>query len=184
MKVLIVSDIHGAADSAAKIAELEKINDFDRIICLGDINYHGPRNPLPDNYDPKAVIPVLNNLKDKIIAVKGNCDADVDQMMYDFLLSDYLRMISIEDKIIWLTHGHVYGEQHLPPLGRDDIFMYGHTHIPVCRYENGHYIFNPGSITLPKGGHPRTYGILDHSGLGIYDLDDRLYQQIAFKKRS
>lgn len=184
MKILIVSDIHGAKDSAVKIAELDQKHDFEKIICLGDINYHGPRNPLPADYDPKAVISVLNALKDKIIAVKGNCDADVDQMMYDFSLCDYLRMIAIEDRILWLTHGHVYDETHLPPLSHDDIFMYGHTHLPICKYEDGHYTFNPGSITLPKGGHPRTYGLMDHDGLAIYDLNDELYQKTAFKKRS
>ena len=181
MKILVISDIHGAKDSALKVKELMERSSFDKIFCLGDINYHGPRNPLPHSYEPKEVIPILNSFKDKIIAVKGNCDADVDDMMYDFDLKEYLKAIPFNDQKIFLSHGHVYNEDNLPALKKGDIFMYGHTHIPVIKYENGYYIFNPGSLTLPKGGHERTYGVLDDNGLYIYTIDDRLYMECHFK---
>ena len=133
------------------------------------------------SYEPKEVIPILNSFKDKIIAVKGNCDADVDDMMYDFDLKEYLKTIPFNDQKIFLSHGHVYNEDNLPALKKGDIFMYGHTHIPVIKFENGYYIFNPGSLTLPKGGHERTYGVLDDNGLYIYTIDDRLYMECHFK---
>ena len=180
MKILIISDIHGALDSALKVESLESSNHFDAIICLGDFNYHGPRNPIPDNYNPKEVITILNRYQSKMYGVRGNCDADVDQMLYEFKMMDYLREIEFENHLISMTHGHKYNEDKLPLLNDEEIFMYGHTHIPRALKENKHYIFNPGSITLPKGGHPRTYGIMDNRGLHIYDLNDKLYMEVSF----
>lgn len=181
MKILTFSDIHGAIDSAQKIAQLEEMHHFDAMICLGDFNYHGPRNPIPDNYNPKEVVAILNQYKDKMIGVRGNCDADVDQMLYEFRMMPYLLEMEFEDHLVSMTHGHKYNEDKLPPLADNEIFMYGHTHLPRALYENSHYIFNPGSITLPKGGHPRTYGIMDNDGLHIYTLNDELYMEVLFK---
>lgn len=181
MKILIVSDIHGSYDSANKIKALNESLNPDNIICLGDFNYHGPRNPIPENYDPKKVVEILNSFKDKMIGVRGNCDADVEQMLYEFPMMAYLLEMEFENHIAFLSHGHKYNEDKLPPLKENDIFMYGHTHLPVAKYENGHYIFNPGSITLPKQKHPRTYGILDNTGLHIYTLEDELYMEVLFK---
>ena len=180
MKILIVSDIHGSFDSANHIKELNERLKPENVICLGDFNYHGPRNPIPENYNPKDVVAVLNDIKEKMIGVRGNCDADVDQMLYEFPMMAYLTEMEFENHIVWLTHGHKYNEEKLPPLKDEEIFMYGHTHIPVAKYENHHYIFNPGSITLPKQNHPRTYGVMDNSGLHIYTLDDKLYMEVLF----
>ena len=179
MKILVISDIHGAKDSALKVKELMERSSFDKIFCLGDINYHGPRNPLPHSYEPKEVIPILNSFKDKIIAVKGNCDADVDDMMYDFDLKEYLKTIPFNDRKIFLSHGHVYNEDNLPALKKGDIFMYGHTHIPVLEKKRS-LILNPGSLSLPKGGHQKTYALLDEKGVRIMNMDDEEYMSYDF----
>lgn len=180
MKVLIISDIHGSVTSANKIKALDDIHNYDNIICLGDFNYHGPRNPIPENYNPKEVVTILNGLKHKMIGVRGNCDADVEQMLYEFSMMSYLIEMEFENHNVWMTHGHKYNEDNLPPLKDNDIFMYGHTHLLVAKKQNNHYIFNPGSITLPKGGNPKTYGVMDNNGLHIYDLDDALIKEVLF----
>ncbi len=157
MKLLIASDIHGSAyycDMLLKAFENEKA---DRILLLGDILYHGPRNDLPRDYAPKKVISMLNPLKDKIFCVRGNCDTEVDQMVLDFpVLADY-SVIPLKDRLVYATHSHIYNEQNLPPLCKGDILLCGHTHIPKCtEYENFVYM-NTGSVSIPKENSPHSY---------------------------
>lgn len=157
MKLLIASDIHGSAyycDMLLKAFEKEKA---DRILLLGDILYHGPRNDLPRDYAPKKVISMLNPLKDKIFCVRGNCDTEVDQMVLDFpVLADY-SVIPLKDRLVYATHSHIYNEQNLPPLCKGDILLCGHTHIPKCTEHENFVYMNTGSVSIPKENSPHSY---------------------------
>jgi len=161
MKILIASDIHGSAyycDMLLKVFEEEKA---DRMLLLGDILYHGPRNDLPKDYAPKKVIEMLNPLMDKILCVRGNCDTEVDQMVLDFpVLADY-SVIPVGDKLIYATHGHKYNESEKPPLCDGDILLNGHTHIPKCTEHENYIYMNPGSVSIPKENSAHSYMILE-----------------------
>ena len=126
-----------------------------------DALYHGPRNPLPEGYNPAEVANLLNHYKDQIIAVRGNCDSEVDQMLINYQMMETYSTILFDDRKMFLTHGHIYNPENLPTLCDGDIFAFGHTHLPVAEKCGGIYIFNPGSITLPKGGNPKSYGVFD-----------------------
>ena len=164
MKYLIATDIHGSIDSTNIL--IEKFNKFncDKILLLGDILYHGPRNDLPLSYAPKQVINVLNNYADKIIAVKGNCDAEVDQMVLNFTIHDEYRV-----NYHLLTHGH-----HLDTLNLNDIkvVLFGHTHVNKIYKENNITYINVASITIPKENCQRTYGILENNEITLFDIND------------
>ncbi|NBK97917.1 MAG: phosphodiesterase [Erysipelotrichia bacterium] len=180
MKLLIASDIHGSAYYAEKIANAYHKHQCDKLLLLGDLLYHGPRNPLPKEYEPKKVITILNELKENIIAVRGNCDAEVDQMVLDFpMMSDYTTIV-MEDYKILASHGHIYHPDHLPALNENDVFLYGHIHIPVMEKRNGIHIINPSSITLPKENNPHTYGVLMDKTFSLYDEDDELLKTYHF----
>jgi len=182
MKYLIISDIHGDVSSAAFLETTAQQIQPDRILCLGDILYHGPRNDLPEQYAPKKVIPIMNAMKDQMIAVRGNCDAEVDQMVLAFpCMADY-NVIPFGSRNIFMSHGHIYSPEHLPNMKENDIFLSGHTHIPTAKKENNIYLLNPGSITLPKNGHPRTYAILDEHTFTIYTMDQDMYMKIDFER--
>ena len=153
MKLLIASDLHGGADGVRTLAA--RIEEFspDKILLLGDLLYHGPRNDLPQGYAPKQVIPILNGLKDKIVAVRGNCEAEVDQMVLEFdCMGDYA-VVEADGLVMALSHGHVYNAEKLPPAEHIDVFMSGHTHVKVLeRRDGGLAVLNPGSTTIPKDG--------------------------------
>ena len=168
MRALIISDIHGALEPVLKTEKLAEKADL--VICLGDVLYHGPRNDLPSSYNPKAVIPVMNSLSTKIIAVRGNCDAEVDQMVLSFPILSTTALVHIDGYTLTLSHGHIYSESQLPPGA--EIFLYGHTHIPVAKKENGIIIFNPGSVSIPKGGYSASYGLYEEGMLSVRRLED------------
>lgn len=180
MKYLVVSDIHGALKGASAIKELEDFHETDAVLLLGDILYHGPRNDLPEDYAPKEVIPLISALKDRIIAVRGNCDAEVDQMVLGFPISADYNELFVGKHKVFMTHGHVYSPKNMPELSSGMIFLSGHTHLPEAHQKDGVFILNPGSISLPKGGHPCTYGILDKKGFKIFTLDHEEYMKISF----
>jgi hypothetical protein len=150
MKFMIASDIHGSEYYCKKLLKAYDEEKADRLILLGDLLYHGPRNDLPRDYAPKAVMELLNNRKNDLLCVRGNCEAEVDQMVLEFpVLADYA-LITVGDRIIFATHGHHYNENNLPPLHKGDILLNGHTHVPKC-VENEDYIYmNPGSVSMPK----------------------------------
>ncbi len=150
MKWMIASDIHGSACYCEKLLAAYAREKADRLILLGDLLYHGPRNDLPRDYAPKRVIAMLNEKKDEILCVRGNCEAEVDQMVLEFpVLADYA-LLALENKTVFLTHGHVFNENHLPPLKDGDILLHGHTHVP-CRHLHETYAYlNPGSVSIPK----------------------------------
>ena len=152
MKLLIASDIHGSAYWCGKLMERIRAEDPDRILLLGDLLYHGPRNDLPRGYAPKEVIPMLSSVKEKILAVRGNCEAEVDQMVLPFpCMADYA-LLEADGLRMYLTHGHHGSPDALPPLEEGDVFLSGHTHVKLDKIVNGIRCLNPGSVSIPKDG--------------------------------
>jgi len=180
MKLMVVSDIHGSAHWAKKVIERFEVEEVDFLILLGDLLYHGPRNPLPEEYNPQEVAKLLNNIKHKIIAIRGNCDSEVDQLVLDFpIMADY-NFVPFKNNKLMISHGHIYDERTLPKsLVAGDIFIFGHIHVPVLKKENGVHIFNPGSVSLPKEDHPNTYGILEEDAFQVKTFDGDVYKEAA-----
>lgn len=172
MKILIASDIHGDLDSARRVVNAFENEGCDKILLLGDILYHGPRNDLPATYSPKEVIALLNGYKDKILAVRGNCDTEVDQMVLEFpILADYA-YISVDGLQIFATHGHHHNTATPPPLSKGDILLHGHTHVLKCEeFGNKNTYINPGSVALPKENNPRTYAIYENRTVTVMAID-------------
>lgn len=180
MKVMFISDIHGSYTYAKKAIDLFEEEKADKLVILGDILYHGPRNDLPEGYAPKQVIPLLNSYKNKIIAVRGNCDAEVDQMVLDFPIRADYATIDVDNHHFFLTHGHLFGETNLPNLNNGDVFVYGHIHKQVAKKENNVYIINPSSISLPKEGN-NSYGIYENNCFSIKEMDGKVVKSINFE---
>lgn len=169
MRVVFLSDIHGVPSTLeAALAVADRLG-FDRIALLGDLLYHGPRNGVPDFYDPIKTSRILNSRKDVITAVRGNCDAEVDQMMFEFpMMADY-EVLDAGKERFFMTHGHLFNEFRLPPLGMGTTMVNGHTHIPELKtLACGLKLFNPGSVSLPKGGSNRSFGYFDGEELRHY----------------
>ena len=179
MKLLIASDIHGDLESAKAVFAAADAENADKILLLGDLLYHGPRNDLPTTYAPKAVIELLNDNKTRILAVRGNCDTEVDQMVLHFpILADYA-YLHIDGLSIFATHGHHHNTETPPPLNKGDILLHGHTHVLTCtKFADENYYINPGSIALPKENNPRTYMIYENRCFKIKDI----YGNIVLKK--
>ena len=172
MKILIASDIHGSAYYCKKLIEAFENEKAERLMLLGDILYHGPRNDLPRDYAPKEVIAMLSELKDKIFCVRGNCDTEVDQMVLPFpILADYCVM-PIGEHILYATHGHNYNPEKLPPLQKGDILINGHTHIPVCEERNGIVFMNCGSVSIPKENSPHSYITFENGTFNWKNLEN------------
>lgn len=171
MRWFIASDIHGSAWYCRKMLEAYEREQGDRLLLLGDILYHGPRNDLPREYAPKEVIAMLNDRKDEIYAVRGNCEAEVDQMVLEFpVLADYF-LLPVGEKMIYATHGHIYNEKNLPPMKKGDILLHGHTHVLKAERREHYILLNPGSVSLPKEGNVPSYGILEDEYFEIKDLE-------------
>ena len=152
MKLIIASDIHGSAYWCGRLCELIEAENPDKIVLLGDLLYHGPRNDLPREYAPKQVIPMLSKYADRIIAVRGNCEAEVDQMVLPFpCLADFSEIYA-DGRVFYLTHGHHHNPDNLPPLPAGSVFLYGHTHVKFDEDRNGIRCLNPGSVSIPKDG--------------------------------
>ena len=176
MKLMIASDIHGSAKYCRQLLEAYEREKADRMLLLGDILYHGPRNDLPEGYDPKQVIAMLNEKKNEIFAVRGNCEAEVDQVVLEFpVLADYA-LLPYKDHMIYITHGHIYHKDHLPPMKPGDILLHGHTHIPACERFDDYVYLNPGSVALPKNGTPRGYMVLEDETFYWKTLEGETYR--------
>lgn len=177
MRYLIISDIHGSITALDAVLPYFDSLRCDYIVSLGDILYHGPRNPLPDGHNPKAVAERLNEYASRMIAVRGNCDSEVDQMVLQFpCLPDYMPLFD-NGVTLFLSHGHLYSPHFMPPLHGVSLFLYGHTHLwELARHESGVWICNPGSIALPKDGHPATFAVYDNGLVMIYALDGEILQ--------
>ena len=152
MKLVIASDIHGSAYWCKKLLETIEREQPEKVILLGDLLYHGPRNDLPRDYAPKQVIPMLAGLQDKILAVRGNCEAEVDQMVLPFpCMADYA-LLNCDELNLYLTHGHLWNPDKLPPLQAGSVFLSGHTHVKMDEIHGGIRCINPGSVSIPKDG--------------------------------
>ena len=162
MKWMIASDLHGSAYYCRKMLEAFEWEGADRLFLLGDLLYHGPRNDLPREYAPKEVIPLLNGKKEKLLCVRGNCDAEVDQMVLEFpVLADYA-VLPVGQRLIYATHGHIYHVKNLPPLAPGDVLLHGHTHVPAwTEFGQGNLYLNPGSVSIPKEDSPHSYMTLE-----------------------
>lgn len=179
MKLFIASDIHGSAFYCRKLLDTYEKEGAQRMILLGDILYHGPRNDLPKEYAPKEVIRMLNEKKHEIYAVRGNCEAEVDQMVLEFpVLADYMLLFAGE-RAVYATHGHVYNEEHLPPMKPGDVLLHGHTHVLRAEKKGDIIILNPGSVSIPKEGNPPTYAVLEDGIFTIRDFEGRMIKELT-----
>ena len=178
MKLMIASDIHGSAYYCRQLLECFRTQQADRLLLLGDILYHGPRNDLPKDYAPKEVLFMLNAMKDRIFCVRGNCDTEVDQMVLEFpILADYC-ILPVGDRLIYATRGHKHHLQGLPPLQPGDILLHGHTHIPAWdRFGEDNLYINPGSVSIPKMDSAHGYLILEDNILRWMTLDAEEYHR-------
>lgn len=172
MKLMFASDIHGSLPATERVLSLFNQSGAQWLVILGDVLNHGPRNALPDGYAPAEVAERLNICASRIIAVRGNCDSEVDQMLLHFPITAPWQQILLERCRLFLTHGHLYGPENLPALSAGDVLVYGHTHIPVAEKRGDILHFNPGSVCLPKGGYPASYGMLDENHLCVMALND------------
>ena len=162
MKLLIASDIHGSAYYCAELLRAFEREHADRLLLLGDILYHGPRNDLPRDYSPAQVAVQLNKLRDRILCVRGNCDSDVDQMVLDFpIMADYA-VLSAGNSLVYATHGHIFSEEQPPKLCKGDVLLCGHTHVQACTRHDGFTYLNPGSVSIPKGDSVYGYMLLEN----------------------
>ena len=174
---MIASDIHGSALYCRRLIEEYENEKADRLLLLGDILYHGPRNDLPDEYAPKKVIEMLNEKKDEIFCVRGNCDTEVDQMVLKFpILADYA-VLAAGNRLVYATHGHIFNENNLPPLKKGDIPLNGHTHVPKCIEHENFIYMNPGSVSIPKENSPHGYMTVENGVFLWKDLSGKVYQE-------
>ena len=170
MKLIIASDLHGSAHYTELLIDFYKKSGADKLLLLGDLLYHGPRNDLPEKYDCKAVAELLNSMSDEIISVRGNCDSDVDQMMLDFpCLADYA-YINDGCVTMYATHGHVYNKENLPKLQKGTVLLNGHFHVQEFSKEDGYTYVNPGSVSIPKGDNP-VYSCIEYEN-GVFRFID------------
>lgn len=157
MKWMIASDIHGSAKYCRQMFNAYDNEKADRLLLLGDLLYHGPRNDLPEDYSPKAVIDMLNSRKNEIFCVRGNCDTEVDEMVLDFPIMAEYCLIPVAGRMIFATHGHKFNKSSMPPLKKGDILLHGHTHVPACEQAGECIYLNPGSVSIPKEGSAHGY---------------------------
>lgn len=177
MRLMIASDIHGSAYYCRQLMEACDREGAEKLLLLGDVLYHGPRNDLPRDYAPREVIAMLNPRKEEILCVRGNCDTEVDQMVLEFpILADY-GFLYEKGRMIFITHGHVFNEKNLPMLKKGDILLHGHTHVPVCREHEDYVYMNPGSVSIPKEGSAHSYMIYDDGVFLWENLEGEVYQE-------
>lgn len=177
---MVASDLHGSFDNGKILMERFELEKADKLVLLGDLYYHGPRNPLTEGYDPMALANLLNYYKDKIFAIKGNCDSEVDEMVSEFKLNPGYAHVDIGGgKRLTVTHGHLYDNHAYPPyLG--DIFLFGHIHTGFLeRRADGGIVGNPGSISLPKNGTPKSYITIDENAVTLKTLDGMQLAQMS-----
>ncbi len=178
MKILIASDLHGSGYYAKKLVEIKERESVEKVILLGDIYNHGPRNQLPKDYSPMQVAEILNGIKDELIVIKGNCDSQVDTMISEF---DFLEQLClVEDgKTLLLTHGHVYNKDAMPKTNFDAV-IYGHFHTGFIEKIGQTTVANAGSFSLPKNDTPNSYLILEKGVLTLKDLDGNIISSQTF----
>ncbi len=179
MKVLVFSDIHGSVPVAEHIVHLTHTVQPEFVILLGDILYHGPRNPLPKGYDPKTASSVLAPIASKIVGIKGNCDSEADESMLNFPLVQSFTWFFFDGMKIYATHGHQFKPDNPPDLPDESILLYGHTHVPMAKNFRNITLCNPGSLSLPKENHPACYGLFDHGSFSVITVDGEIYMRLS-----
>ena len=179
MKWMIASDLHGSLYYCKEMLDAFEREQAGRLLLLGDLLYHGPRNDLPRDYAPKQVIPLLNAHKQQLLCVRGNCDAEVDQMVLEFpILADYA-VLPVGRRLIYATHGHVYNLKNLPPLAPGDVLLHGHTHVPAWTpFGEGNLYCNPGSVSIPKEDSPHSYLTLEEDRLDWKTMQGEIYHTV------
>ena len=180
MKWLVASDIHGSAHYCKQLLAAWEREGADRLLLLGDILYHGPRNPLPEGYAPMEVAGLLNGLKGRVFGVRGNCDTEIDQMVLEFpILPDYC-LLSFGDRLIFATHGHHYNKEAVPPIHSGDILLHGHTHLPAWEpFGDGLLYLNPGSVSIPFNNTPHSCMVLEENRAWWKTLDGEIYHELT-----
>ena len=182
MNVWIASDLHGSALYCRKLLDLMEKRGADRLVLLGDLLYHGPRNDLPEGYDPKAVFAMLNSVKDRILCVHGNCDAEVDQMVLEFpIMADYMALF-LEGRMVFVTHGHLFNEENLPNFNPGDVLIHGHTHVRAAADRGAYFFLNPGSMALPKGDGVHSYMVYEDGVFTTKDMDGAVLETLDIRR--
>ena len=171
MKLMFASDIHGSFSAMQAILRQYKAEGASRLVLLGDLLYHGPRNDLPDQYDPKGVTALLNANKNELLCVRGNCDAEVDQMVLEFPIQADYALFDLDGTTAFVTHGHLFHLDNLPPHKPGDLLIHGHTHVLTVQEKDGMTYINPGSAALPKENNPKSYMVYDKGVFEIKTLD-------------
>ena len=179
MNIMVASDIHGSAYYCREMMAAFEREKAEKLLLLGDLLYHGPRNNLPGEYDTKKTAEMLNSIAGKIMCVRGNCDCEVDQMVLDFPIMAEYCLLYVKGRMIFATHGHIFNTHTPPALNEGDILLHGHTHIPVWEaFGNGNMYINPGSVSIPKGGSQHGYIILNDEGIFWKNLSGEIYHAI------
>ena len=178
MKYLVISDIHGSSYYAKKIDEIYNKEKPEKIILLGDLYYHGPRNVLTEQYNPSEVANILNKYKDIILCTKGNCDAEVDEMISDFKFEEYIEL-KINGVDFFFSHGHKYNIDNVPLVG--EVVVYGHFHTGFIKEEYGIIFANPGSIALPRNNSKHSYLIINDNELILKDVDGNVIDRKKYR---
>lgn len=177
MKILFASDIHGDAADSENLKKKFYEEKADNLVLCGDLLYHGPRNNLPENYEPKKVIEILNSLSEHITAVRGNCDSEVDQMVLNFpMLSDYVVILD-GNRRMFVTHGHIFNNENKLKVKNNDIMICGHTHVLSAEKRENYIYLNPGSVSLPKENNPKTYMIYENGKFTIKDFNNNIIKE-------
>jgi hypothetical protein len=171
MKWMIASDIHGSAYYCRQMLSAFQKEGADRLLLLGDLLYHGPRNALPQEYDPAQTASMLNEHKNQIVCVQGNCDSQVDQMVLEFPIMAEYALLPVGKHLVFATHGHTFHEENVPPLCNGDILLHGHTHVPKCVEHESYIYMNPGSLSIPKEGSAHSYMTLENETFIWKDLE-------------
>lgn len=175
MKLMIASDIHGSNYFCSKLLTRYMEEAPDKLIILGDLLYHGPRNEMPRDYAPERVAKLFNLVKDHIICIKGNCDSEVDQWLLDFPMMSDMGCIMIDGITMYLTHGHKFNNENKPPMCSHDILLFGHTHVPYASYTEDGVFVNPGSVSIPKEGSQNSYVVYEEGVFSWKNLDGEVY---------
>lgn len=178
---MIASDIHGSAVYLKQLIERYKEEKADRLLLLGDLLYHGPRNDLPEGYAPKEVIQILNDLKEELWCVRGNCEAEVDQMVLEFPVMSDSMILCLDGHTFFATHGHLFNESNLPPLKKGDILLHGHTHVQALKVTENYVYLNPGSVSIPKEGNKNSYMLYENSNVYIKSLSGEIISELKLK---
>jgi len=177
LKIMVASDIHGSACYCEKLIRAYKEENADRLLLLGDILYHGPRNPLPEDYNPQKVAEMLNGISGEILCVRGNCDAEVDQLLLDFPIMAEYCILYLDSRMVFATHGHRFGADMPPKLKKGDILLNGHTHVPKLEEHENFLYMNPGSVSLPKENSERGYMLINGSLFLWKDFEGNTYKR-------